>query len=554
MTSIAQRNVWHHPNSIPLGKGNNDHSFGFLTKKLNAKDVLVIQPNDWQRMQNAYSKYSAEKEIKEAQKRERFANHEKSKELVKHWENTIDGQRLKKLQARNIREEQEEKERQKIDIEEAKLQAEKRKVAIERAKQLQYFETDRVKGFHGALLLTEVLKERDAQIEMKNEKLNWQKERDAYLVEQQRKNYDAAMQAEHEKAKARFDRAFDIAQFQKEQVQDKERRLNLEKEDGIKEGQCIEEQNHSFVSARKALDKRRRDYKTVLMATHKDDIATKNEIQNQEKLKEEMADADIKKFVDAKRKMAAMRRNKEHELFEAFQNHTEQMRNKLKAEIQQKVDDEDERIARTVAEREKKRLEELERKQQAENDNHEATKQQRLQMIADAKKRQETNLLRGKAYLEQKMNEDKEFKTQIKEDDAKQRLKACSLQTFHKNQIIERGKKVKDERTKEIESDIRDMNALVKEENVFQDYAKRVVDDAKSHGRNPFPLVKAHTEGPGGGRGPKFEGNAGLRPSYIVADATGVQLPHYTKDETIYNRVYGHVGKSTNRLGFTWSR
>ena len=39
-------------------------------------------------------------------------------------------------------------ERKKIDIEEAKIQAQKRKEAIERAKQQQYYETDRVKGFH----------------------------------------------------------------------------------------------------------------------------------------------------------------------------------------------------------------------------------------------------------------------------------------------------------------------------------------------------------------------------------------------------------------------
>lgn len=35
-----------------------------------------------------------------------------------------------------------------IDIEEAKYQAQKRKEAIERAKTLQYYKTDRVKGFH----------------------------------------------------------------------------------------------------------------------------------------------------------------------------------------------------------------------------------------------------------------------------------------------------------------------------------------------------------------------------------------------------------------------
>lgn len=35
-----------------------------------------------------------------------------------------------------------------IDIEEAKYQAQKRKEAIERAKTLQYYKTDRVKGYH----------------------------------------------------------------------------------------------------------------------------------------------------------------------------------------------------------------------------------------------------------------------------------------------------------------------------------------------------------------------------------------------------------------------
>ena len=35
-----------------------------------------------------------------------------------------------------------------MDIEEAKFQAEKRKEAIEKAKTLQYYQTDRVKGFH----------------------------------------------------------------------------------------------------------------------------------------------------------------------------------------------------------------------------------------------------------------------------------------------------------------------------------------------------------------------------------------------------------------------
>ena len=553
MTSVVtRRDDWQHGKSKGRLIGDDNQRYGLMAQGINHKEIAVFQPKDWQRIQNSLSKYNSEKEKYEVQKRDRVELHNKSKELVKHWENTIEGQRLKKLQARNIREEQEEIERQKIDIEEAKLQAEKRKVAIDRAKQLQYYETDRVKGFHGALLLTEVLKERDAQIAMKNSKINWQKEREEYLVAQQRKNYDEAMQAEHEKAKSRFEEAFNIAQFQGLQVSDKERCTMLEKDEDIKEGMLITEQYNTFQAAKDTICKHNKEYKTVLRDTYKKDIAMKKEKRNQDRIKEGMADAEIKKFVSAKRKMAAMRQKKEHELFEAFQNHTEKMSNKLKVEMQQKVDDEDELIARAVAEQEEKRLAEIEMKQQAEKDNFEATKQHRMQMISDAKKSYEESLLKDKAFLAQRINDDKNFEKKVISDKLKQRGKSVELQTFHKNQISHKIKSAVNERAKQVDSHIKNTELLVKEEDIFQEYANKVIVDAKSCGRNPFPLIKARTEGPGGGRGPKFEGNAGLRPSYIVGDATGVQLPHYVKDETIYNRVYGHVGKSTNRLGFTW--
>ena len=58
------------------------------------------------------------------------------------------GQRQKKLEARKLREQKEEQERCQVDIEEAKFQAAKRKDAIEKAKTQQYYQTDRVKGFH----------------------------------------------------------------------------------------------------------------------------------------------------------------------------------------------------------------------------------------------------------------------------------------------------------------------------------------------------------------------------------------------------------------------
>jgi len=83
---------------------------------------------------------------------ERKRLHEKSKSVVKNWSNTIEGQRQGKLAARAERLENEELEQQKIDKEEAKFQQAKRKEAIDQAKTLQYYETDRVKNFHKAML------------------------------------------------------------------------------------------------------------------------------------------------------------------------------------------------------------------------------------------------------------------------------------------------------------------------------------------------------------------------------------------------------------------
>ena len=71
------------------------------------------------------------------------------------------------MEARKLRQANEEEERTGIDLEEAKYQAEKRKEALDKARTHQYYQTDRVKYFHSALILTELMNEREAQLELK---------------------------------------------------------------------------------------------------------------------------------------------------------------------------------------------------------------------------------------------------------------------------------------------------------------------------------------------------------------------------------------------------
>ncbi len=49
---------------------------------------------------------------------------------------------------KKVREQEEEERKKVLDIEEEKIAAERRREQIEKAKQLQYYETDRVRTFH----------------------------------------------------------------------------------------------------------------------------------------------------------------------------------------------------------------------------------------------------------------------------------------------------------------------------------------------------------------------------------------------------------------------
>ena len=92
-----------------------------------------------------------------------------------------------------------------------------------------------------------------------------------------------------------------------------------------------------------------------------------------------------------------------------------------------------------------------------------------------------------------------------------------------------------------------------KEEQQFQEYASKVIEHCEKNGRNVYPLQKAAGAGAGGGRGPVFDGKGGVRPSYMVQDKTGVQLPHYQRNttENVKHQIYGKA-PSKARLGFVW--
>jgi membrane protein involved in colicin uptake len=68
----------------------------------------VIPGKEWARITTNLSGFNKDEQRAKMRQQEREALREKSKAMVSNWENTIEGQRLKKLEARKIREEKEE--------------------------------------------------------------------------------------------------------------------------------------------------------------------------------------------------------------------------------------------------------------------------------------------------------------------------------------------------------------------------------------------------------------------------------------------------------------
>lgn len=69
---------------------------------------MVLSVSDWTRIREQLSGVDQEAESQRQRQQQRVEKHERSKKVVQNWENTIDGQRLKRLQAMKLKNEQEE--------------------------------------------------------------------------------------------------------------------------------------------------------------------------------------------------------------------------------------------------------------------------------------------------------------------------------------------------------------------------------------------------------------------------------------------------------------
>ncbi|XP_054887608.1 cilia- and flagella- associated protein 210 isoform X2 [Poeciliopsis prolifica] len=516
------------------------------------RQITILKQTGWHRIQDEMNGVDKEKErLREAAKR-REALHLQSKEIVKLWPDTIAGQRQKKLEAKKLREEMEEEKRKEMAAEEAKYKEEEQKEALAKARTQLYYQNDRVKGLNRALLHTEVLKEREAQTELKQRMKSATEGMDKKFLEIMTTRNSEALRKEQEKAVQKKLERQTVAEDLKNQIKANEFAREQQKLEIKRDAEEIQQLQERHQREQRMESERQANQKRSLMNAHLDHLNSRALRKEQEAQKQKAEEEQMKLFLSAKEQMTKLRKQREKELFSEVQQRRERILNKLTATQQEQATNEEQRIAKALAEWD--------------------ARQAQLQLEEERKK---SEMLKSIAAHRELLRKEKEHLDKIAEQETrdalqakreadkiyakKQQLKAekmreeqRKLHDFNVAQMAERSARLQQMKDEERDFEATSAKLSAEEELKFQQYSQHIIKAAAEARRNLIPLYKATREGVGGGHGPVF---SGVRPSYLVQDSTGAQMPRYVSITTESIRKLNEAGdihEAKKRLGFTW--
>jgi hypothetical protein len=418
------------------------------------------------------SKVGPASDIEQLREEERLRLREKSLARASKWDNTLDGQRAKKQKEKEEKQRKEEAERALIDREEAVYQAEQRKQSIERANKLLYQEDDRVKNFNSKILLSEVLRERNQQVNTTVKKKEYEQMADeqwrAYQEEQSKKQQEHRIRLLEDERQ----RAIDIRNEQKKQMQelvDQRRTMisqqQLERE--LIDRRTKEEQEREQT---KLMEKRKKDIEYAKdHLVHHEKIKERGE---KDKHKENETERTAQEFVSARDQRMSEHKRREKQRFE------EQLA------VKQKLIDRQAKMIRDTRSEEEERL----RKQQDEIQERarlaEEKARNRKQILMEQVKDSRTRQLKSKDTITRReLDEKEQFNEQWKTrneilalEDAfeKEQLRDMqkNVQDFQKLQIREKKKLEREDLRKKKREAALMKRAIQHDQERFKQYVK----------------------------------------------------------------------------------
>ena len=547
-TAIYKQQKRGGPNMIP---GMNE---GPMTTapRVNLNEVTVLPRAEWERIKDQLSDEPMAEKIAKANQEQREKLRAESKKLVSTWTNTIAGQRAKKLEARKIREAKDEEERKVIDIEEAKFQAEERKKILDEAKKLQYWKTDRVKNLHSALTLTEVLRERDEQLKLKKRIKSAQANSDAKYLAKAIAENEQAMLKEKKDALKRYEEAVKNNSYVIKQVKDRHMEKEKEKLRDKMEGIEIQDALRQYNEEIARIERVKEEEKKQLLRAHEGTLENKTLLSAIERQNEEENDDKIRRFALAKREMAKLRAQKERQMLNEQLRIRDEQTEKLGNILRQQKNQEEDRLFVALKEKEEKDAKDNAEKMKQQQEMFDSINKHRIETQKQKEDREKKERLEAIEMRHARLMADELFKEHEDKKAAERFEQDKALKQIHLAQSNERKEKDQKIRASELDTDYRNVELLRLEAEQFQKYAQEVMSEEKDRGaKNLYPLVKVANNGFGGGKGPMFDSEGNLRPSYQTSDKYGKEMPCYQAPGAIDTKQ-GQCNNTAKRLGFVW--
>ena len=408
---------------------------------------------------------------------------------VSQWKNTIKNASKIKLEKERAEFIKKETYRQKLDEEERKYQNMRYNLTLQKAHDYYFNSKDIVKTFNTSMFLSDILHEREKQIEInKSRKLQKEKEEANWVLKGKQQMVEAELK-ELEKKKLRKIKSEAEMNILKQQFNNVKYKRLLEMQDNYIEGEMIKKQ------ARMDILRERKNREMVKLAQIKQNeefVKLNEELKKEvEKRKQKELEEDKKIELEAKKK----------EKMENIKKQKEQQKFNEKLKRQQKlIDVQYENLKRIKEEQEKRVNKDIEIRMAREENEEKIKIEKRNKLLKDIEEQRLENLKRREENrMKQKMeemNEIEEIRRKINEEREKEKneylmrkKKVKDLHEYYRHQIEEKKKKALNDFIIEKRDGLQNREMINKEEEEFFKFAEEKIKSYHEQGKNIVPML-----------------------------------------------------------------
>lgn len=453
------------------------------------KNVAVISLAELDRIRRTCSGMTPNEEDQQRRKEDRATLHDKSRNRMKDWGNSVEALREKKEYERYKKFEAEELERRRIDAEEEALQEEKKRQAIEKANKILHDSSDQVKAFHSKMFLADVLQEREMQLEINKKKDTFQKDLEQqwlHTEKQQLQEYDKQMIIKLQQEQKRKQ---EVKKILKDQLTDNKQRIVKRMQEDYIEGQLMKKKAKEDIEAEKKAEMARRQRAIEAQSETKKANEYLQELKRQEAQRLVEEEKRTMEYAAKKEAVMSMRKGREEKKFKEKLESRQRMIDARIEELSNLKSNEEQRLNDQVMEAEIKAKEQYDKKMQRLEDLRNQIDKSRKQQIERRQQEKGTSKQEEEMFADFWKDKMKELTELEKLEEQEKRERAKQLQNFHKKQMDYKARKAEQEALIEEELARQAIKMQEDEQLQFHSYAEKCLKEWSEQGKNIAPLI-----------------------------------------------------------------